>query len=101
MLHPVLLRCCADPLVAVLAYRALPLSHAASKLYHAVMHSCSALCAALALAAVVYYHNVNHYPHLSEAASHAALWKLQADLLLGSSAPVPAVAARRCTPGAG
>jgi hypothetical protein len=55
---------------AVLSYRVLPSSHSHAKLYHAAMHSATLACAALGLYAVVRYHQLNHFEHWSDTATH-------------------------------
>ena len=55
---------------AVLSYRALPCTHEAAKRYHAATHTCTLACAVAGLYAVVSYHTMNGYPHLSDRLRH-------------------------------
>ena len=67
----------------MLAYRVLPLSHRAGRLYHAAMHTVTLVLVTLALTAVIYFHDINHYPHLSapHAISIVTAYELPCDTL--------------------
>ena len=78
----------------MLAYRVLPLSHHSAKLYHAALHTATLVLVGIALTAVFYFHEINHYPHLSallpaDLSTHLARCQLASSLIHSLKACVP------------